>query len=156
MARRLKPRTPFAERLIAARGAMTRAELAETLGCPLTTVAGWERGVSFPSSDILVRLSDLLQVSLDWLIAGRGSGNGAGGRASADLDEELLPVIFTRLQELAEEEGVFLDTLCCVRLMARIYGDLMRAFPGKADRRVGLKALGAQIRRDLRGKNLTL
>ncbi len=44
MARKLKPRTAFAERLIAARGAMTRADFAVTLGLPLTTVAGWERG----------------------------------------------------------------------------------------------------------------
>ena len=68
MARKLKPRTPFAERLIAARDTMARKELAARLEAPLTTVAGWERGVSFPPPDMLVRISGLLGVSLDWLI----------------------------------------------------------------------------------------
>ncbi|WP_337995831.1 helix-turn-helix transcriptional regulator [Oleispirillum naphthae] len=155
MARRLKPRTPFAERLIAARAGMTRAELATHLNCPLTTVAGWERGVSFPSSDNLVRLSDLLQVSLDWLIAGRGSAGDRVLAVQADPDEELLETIFENLQMLAAEEDVCLEDGRCIRLMARLYGDLMRAFTGKAERRIGLRALSAQVRRELTdGKNL--
>lgn len=147
MARKLKPRTPFAERLIAARDTMARKELAARLEAPLTTVAGWERGVSFPPPDMLVRISGLLGVSLDWLIAGR---DGAGGPASSGgLDEALLLRVCEGVAALSAEEGHPLPAGEQARLIARLYGDLVRAFDSGEERRIGLIALLQQARREI-------
>ncbi|MBN2751304.1 MAG: helix-turn-helix transcriptional regulator [Rhodospirillaceae bacterium] len=149
MARGLKPRTPFAERLIAARGGMTRSEMADRLSCPLTTVAGWERGVSFPPPEILVCLSDLLQVSLDWLIAGRAVPLGGEVPRGRLVDEDLMGRICENIQILADEEGILLGPRQYGRLAACVYADLMEVFAGVEERRLGLRALLPQIRRDI-------
>lgn len=147
MARKLKPRTPFAERLIAARGTMARKEMAARLDAPLTTVAGWERGVSFPPPEMLVRISTLLGASLDWLIAGRevvsGAANGSG------LDEALLSRICEGIAVLASEEGVQLPPGEQARLASRLYGDLVHTYDGGEERRIGLLALLHQVRREV-------
>ncbi len=148
MARKLKPRTPFAERLIAARGQMARKELAARLDAPLTTVAGWERGVSFPPPEMLVRISGMLGVSLDWLIAGRAPQEGAGG---AGLDDALLTRICEGIAELSQDEGVRLVPGDQARLIARLYADLVNAFDGGEERRIGLVALLRQVRREIGG-----
>lgn len=148
MARKLKPRTPFAERLIAARGQMARKELAARLEAPLTTVAGWERGVSFPPPEMLVRISGMLGVSLDWLIAGRPSvkeGVGAG------LDDVLLARICEAIAELSHDEGGRISPAEQARLIARLYGDLVNAFDAGDERRIGLVALLRQVRREVGG-----
>jgi transcriptional regulator with XRE-family HTH domain len=146
MSRKLKPRTPFAERLIAARGGMSRAEFASRMGAPLTTVAGWERGVSFPPPDVLVRISDLFQVSLDWLIAGRATPFVV---SPANVDEALLIRIQEVVQATAAEERVVLSSQRHVHLAARLYCDLVRVFDVPEDRLLGLRALLPQLRRDI-------
>lgn len=148
MARKLKPRTPFAERLIAARGQIARKELAARLDAPLTTVAGWERGVSFPPPDMLVRISGMLGVSLDWLIAGRAPQSGGG---DAKLDDALLSRICEGIAELSQDEGVRIPPVEQARLIARLYGDLVNAFEGDEERRIGLVALLRQVRREIGG-----
>ncbi|SBV97445.1 conserved hypothetical protein [uncultured Alphaproteobacteria bacterium] len=148
MARKLKPRTPFAERLIAARGQIARKELAARLDAPLTTVAGWERGVSFPPPDMLVRISGMLGVSLDWLIAGRAPQAGA---ADAALDDALLTRVCEGIAELSQDEGVRIPPPEQARLIARLYGDLVNAYEGGEERRIGLVALLRQVRREIGG-----
>lgn len=148
MTRKLKPRTPFAERLIAARGTMARKELAARLDAPLTTVAGWERGVSFPPPEMLVRISTLLGASLDWLIAGREAT--AGGASNGNgLDEALLSRICEGIAVLASEEGVQLPPGEQARLASRLYSDLVHTFEGGEERRIGLMALLRQVRREV-------
>lgn len=148
MARKLKPRTPFAERLIAARGTMARKELAARLDAPLTTVAGWERGVSFPPPEMLVRISTLLGASLDWLIAGREAAAGGASNGSG-LDEALLSRICEGIAVLASEEGVQLPPGEQARLASRLYSDLVHTFEGGEERRIGLMALLRQVRREV-------
>lgn len=148
MARKLKPRTPFAERLIAARGQMARKELAARLEAPLTTVAGWERGVSFPPPEMLVRISGMLGVSLDWLIAGRAPAGDASGTA---LDDALLARICEGIAELSHDEGGRISPAEQARLIARLYGDLVTAFDAGEERRIGLVALLRQVRREIGG-----
>ncbi len=148
MARKLKPRTPFAERLIAARGAMARKEMAARLDAPLTTVAGWERGVSFPPPEMLVRISALLGASLDWLIAGREAPSGSPTNGSG-LDEALLSRICEGIAVLAGEEGVQLPPGEQARLASRLYSDLVHTFDGGEERRIGLMALLRQVRREV-------
>lgn len=148
MARKLKPRTPFAERLIAARGTMARKEMAARLDAPLTTVAGWERGVSFPPPEMLVRISTLLGASLDWLIAGRDPASG-GAANGEGLDEALLARICEGIALMAGEEGVQLPPGEQARLASRLYSDLVHTFEGGEERRIGLMALLRQARREV-------
>lgn len=148
MARKLKPRTPFAERLIAARGTMARKEMAARLEAPLTTLAGWERGVSFPPPEMLVRISTLLGTSLDWLIAGREAAPGIASNG-ARLDEALLSRICEGIAQLASEEGVELPPGEHARLATRLYSDLVQIFDGGEERRIGLMALLRQVRREV-------
>jgi len=73
MPRKLKPSTPFGERMIQARGKLSRHALAELLDCPPNTLGNWERGRTFPDRDVLVRIRDVLGISLDWLLTGEGT-----------------------------------------------------------------------------------
>ncbi len=148
MARKLKPRTPFAERLISARGTMTRPDFAGRLGLSLTTVAGWERGVSFPPQEALVRISDLLHVSLDWLVAGRAGP--VVGPPPMVVDVALIESICEELHRLAAEEGVVLAPRRHGRFAARLYGDLVLGFDNPGDRCIGLRALLPQLRREIK------
>lgn len=82
MARPLKPETPFAVRLVNARSFMKRDDFARSLGVAVGTLANWERGRTFPPPDVLVKMAEILDVSLDWLISGRdrvGPGSPAAG-----------------------------------------------------------------------------
>ncbi len=147
MARKLKPRTPFAERLIAARGELPRAEFAVRMGLPLTTVAGWERGVSFPPPEALVRISEMFRVSLDWLIAGRATP--FIENPMPPVDESLLVRIHEVVHATAAEEGVALSPQKHARIIAGLYCDLVRVFDTPEERRLGLRALLPQLRRDI-------
>ncbi|MDZ5650651.1 helix-turn-helix transcriptional regulator [Nitrospirillum sp. BR 11828] len=72
MARPLKPKTPFAERLIRARGAMGRNEAASRLKTHPVTLGSYERGVALPTVEVLIAMREVYGVSLDWLISGTG------------------------------------------------------------------------------------
>jgi len=47
---------------------ITQAELAAKLGVTRGTIANWESGTSNPSIEILLELSRLFEVSVDFLI----------------------------------------------------------------------------------------
>lgn len=46
---------------------LKQQELAEILGIKRNTYSDWENGKTEPSYENLVKLADLLEVSLDWL-----------------------------------------------------------------------------------------
>lgn len=46
---------------------LTQKELAEQIGIKRNTYSDWENGKTEPSFENLVKLADLLDVSLDWL-----------------------------------------------------------------------------------------
>lgn len=72
MARPLKPQTPFAERLVQARGEMSRADAISKLAMAPSTFGSYERGAAEPGITTIVSMADLYQVSLDWLMRGEG------------------------------------------------------------------------------------
>lgn len=47
---------------------MTQAELARKLGITRSSVNAWEMGISVPSTQYLVELAELFQVSTDYLL----------------------------------------------------------------------------------------
>ena len=46
---------------------LTQNELAEIIGIKRNTYSDWENGKTEPSFENLIKLADLLEVSLDWL-----------------------------------------------------------------------------------------
>ena len=46
---------------------ITQQELADRLGIKRNTYSDWENGKTEPTFEILVKLADLFDVSLDWL-----------------------------------------------------------------------------------------
>lgn len=47
---------------------ITQSELADELGISQQTYSGYENNSHFPSMDILIKIADFYDVSVDWLI----------------------------------------------------------------------------------------
>lgn len=61
--------TIFTERLkeLRKRNNLTQKELAEQIGIKQNSYSDWETGKNEPSFENLIKLANLLEVSLDWL-----------------------------------------------------------------------------------------
>ena len=61
---------PFAERLkeLRKQSHLTQVELAKRLGIGQSSYADWERGKKNPTQDNLVKLAQILNVSVDYLV----------------------------------------------------------------------------------------
>ena len=61
--------TIFTERLkeLRKKKGLKQQEIAELLGVKRNTYSDWENGKTEPSFENLIKLADLLEVSLDWL-----------------------------------------------------------------------------------------
>ena len=68
------PARSFAERIVYAREnqGLTTAQLARRLGVESVTLQGWESGRLEPRSSRVSTLAGMLNVSLVWLLTGRG------------------------------------------------------------------------------------
>jgi transcriptional regulator with XRE-family HTH domain len=76
-----QPRTPFGERLHAAREArgLAQAQVAEQLGMSQNAYACWERKAVALRPDQIEKLSEILGVSVDALFNGNGGTDRKGG-----------------------------------------------------------------------------
>lgn len=79
-------RTEFGERLFAARQqlGLSQTQMAEKLGITQPSYAGWERRETALKPEHLVRLAEILNVSVDYLLGkenGRPRGGGPAGKA---------------------------------------------------------------------------
>ena len=50
---------------------MTQEEFANLLGISQSQLSKYERGVSAPAADVLIRIKERLRVSVDWLLTGK-------------------------------------------------------------------------------------
>ncbi|CAA7614615.1 hypothetical protein [Magnetospirillum sp. UT-4] len=66
------------------------------------------------------------------------------------IDDELLARIGEEIAEMYRQENARIAQRQIARLQARLYGDLVAAYPDPAERLVGLKGMIQQLRRDLR------
>ncbi|MEM9356068.1 MAG: helix-turn-helix transcriptional regulator [Pseudomonadota bacterium] len=66
----------LAQRMVHAREGtgLTTAQLARRMGVKTTTLTNWEAGVSEPRANRLMTLAGILNVSLTWLVTGKGEG----------------------------------------------------------------------------------
>lgn len=79
---------PFAEKLFGLRkqAGMTQADLAEKLNVSRQTVSRWEIGTAKPEVDTIIAISDLFDVSLDYLLRDKRT------EENTDPEEALPPV----------------------------------------------------------------
>lgn len=63
----------FAERIKFLRGKKSQTEFAREIDIPQTTLSRYEQGLNYPSEDILMKISEVCDVTLDWLLKGVGA-----------------------------------------------------------------------------------
>ena len=92
----------FGDRLAAAREAagMEPRQLARRLGVRLSTLEGWENDVSEPRANRLSMMAGLLNVSIIWLLTGKGEGV-----AGPEEDSQITPEVNDLLAELRDLRG---------------------------------------------------
>ncbi|MHB1287065.1 MAG: helix-turn-helix domain-containing protein [Leptospirales bacterium] len=100
----------FGTRIRSLRGAMSQTTFAELLGVSQEDVSRFESGNRIPSLPLLLKLSSMHRVSLDWLIKGQNdSGEGlAGEPAGLPPQEEIL---LDHFRQLTRKDRSFLLTL---------------------------------------------
>ncbi len=156
MPRPLKPETAFSARLVDARRCMSREKFARLLEVPKSTLGNWERGRTFPPPEMLIKMAKVLNVSLDWLIAGCGERRpvmacGESQPWSAPrLDEELHGHIVEGVMTVYKEEEASLLPRHLGQHAARIHADLMAAYDAPEERQIGLKLALEHLRQELR------
>jgi transcriptional regulator with XRE-family HTH domain len=100
-------------RELRARKNMTQDQVAQKLNCHESAVSRWEGGSRFPTGEDLVALSDLFEVSVDFLL-GRSKQYAATGTALVDmpllerLESASSTEDFDRLISANEEHAVWL------------------------------------------------
>lgn len=93
----------IAERIRALReqANMTQSELARKLGITRSSVNAWEMGISVPSTQYLMRLAEIFQVSTDYLL-GRPT---TATVSVAGLSEEDIQLVHTLIHHLRKRTG---------------------------------------------------
>lgn len=97
---------------------LTGKELARLVGVSASMITKVEKNQKHPSVDLLVNIAEALDVSLDWLIPGRGVDDPRQHRAERDESVYYSPE--------ADEAAKIIDALpleyrhCCVRAVRKI------------------------------------
>lgn len=152
-----------AERIRLVRADTPQDMFAGQLGVHPQTIGKYERGLVVPGGDVLTRFRGL-GISIDWLLTGEGemrpsrqpTPSGDSPPATASLDNELVGLIVEGISMVYKEAGAALSPRELGRLIARFHTDTLAAVEGDDDpgtRRAVLRALLAQLRRDLRSSD---
>lgn len=99
---------------------LTQEQLAEQLGVTRQAVSRWESDTAYPETDKIVRMSQLLGVSCDWLLRDEEDGSDgaapSGGAAPALVTRLLRNAAGRRVQlALYEDDGVPACDWCVIR-----------------------------------------
>ena len=89
-------------------GFKTQKELADKLFVNQTAVSQWERGVTTPSSQLLLRLSELYGVSTDYLLGRDEKKPAAEDGSGSDVYEKLAKMLL--------DQGIDVGTLSDAQL----------------------------------------
>ncbi len=84
---------------------LTQGQLAKKIGADIQRISKYERGVLIPTTEIMVKLSDALDVSLDYLLK-----NGKNRVAGKIRDTELIDQ-FIQVDTLPEKDRHILKAL---------------------------------------------
>ncbi len=98
--------TDFAKQLVTLRKArgLTQQDLADLLDVQPRLVGRWEQGQGKPQFDYLLKLADVLEVSLDQLLRGE-----AAERPTPDIRNRKLKELCRRVDQLKSEDQ---DVIC--------------------------------------------
>lgn len=101
----------FGERLRTSRKrlGLTQGQLAELIPTDSGTVSRWERGEGYPQTQQLVRLSQVLGESIDYLVLGPSDS-----RTPVVMPEAFIAFLQTELGRIAQQRG-YVPTLLTVR-----------------------------------------
>ncbi|MBE6746817.1 MAG: helix-turn-helix transcriptional regulator [Ruminococcaceae bacterium] len=81
------------------RNNMTQTEMAKKLGITRSSVNGWEMGISAPSTQSIVELSKLFDVSTDYLLGAEKTATiSISGLSNKDI--ELIHTIISHLRNI--------------------------------------------------------
>lgn len=158
MARRPKPRTSFSARLVAARKEISRGDLARRLGVPQSTLGNWELGAAVPPLDVLCRIAETLDVSLDWLIAGRtgdtpnighGSTHGSATRPLPTVDEDHVARLAEGVSSAYADVGRPIAPGMLGRIVAKLYNEIATVVDSPDEFSGAMKMRLAQFRKEL-------
>ena len=96
---------------------LTQEQLAEQLGATRQAVSRWESDAAYPETDKIVRMSQLLGVSCDWLLRDGADDAGNGAAAAPALVTRLLAQAAGRKARLAfyENESAPACDWCVIR-----------------------------------------
>ena len=84
---------------------MTQGQLAQKIGADIQRISKYERGVLIPTTGIIVKLSNTLDVSLDYLLK-----NGKNRVTGKVKDSELIDQ-FIQVDSLPEEDRHILNAM---------------------------------------------
>ncbi len=110
MAKRDQKLKTLAQRMVHAREGtgLTTAQLARRMGVKTTTLTNWEAGVSEPRANRLMTLAGILNVSLTWLVTGKGEGPLVH---TVDTEMDYLRASLLALKEQAETTAGQIDEI---------------------------------------------
>ena len=117
----------FANRLYTLRKqkGLSQEELASRLDVARQTVSKWEGGDSTPDMDKLIALSELFEVSLDWLVLGK-----TPAQPAAAVQKQLTPQTRQRLKKGLKLAGIILALLLAVDAVSLAVYFLLFGMPG--------------------------
>jgi transcriptional regulator with XRE-family HTH domain len=124
------------------------------LGLTTGAIGKYERGERRPEAEVLARLRETLGVDINWLLTGQGAMFGAvatnsSGRLLGAIDEDLNAHIVAGIFGLYRDLNLSLAPMDLGRLAARMYGDLATAYDDPGERRIAIRGMLAQLRRQL-------
>jgi len=95
----------FGDRLAAARetSGLSQAELSERLGVKTSVVQAWEDDLKEPRANRLQMLSGMLNISLSWLLTGKGDGIDAPVDDVAPISDHSIQLLLTDMGALRAE-----------------------------------------------------
>ena len=100
---------------------ITQEELAARLNVVRQTVSKWEKGLSVPDSELLIRLAEILEVPVSRLLGSRDSD---GGKAGCDDRTAFAHQRAACDQKQAGKKSLESNSLHCRRHYCRICSDL--------------------------------
>ena len=73
---------------------LSQQELAEKLNVVRQTVSKWVKGLSVPDADTLIRIAEILEVSVETLLGGKmsDSEDSEGGKSSSEIAKQLTQI----------------------------------------------------------------
>lgn len=100
---------------------LSQNDLAKAIGVHSIHISRYERGISKPNTDTLMKLSDVLGVTADYLIDGN-----IENAAKAKFEDRELLQMFREIERLPEEEKIFIKKIIDAVLSKKKIQDIVR------------------------------